>query len=70
MAKSIVAREEYTDKSSGETKVAWNPIGILVEANGKQYVKLNHNPGTLYYCFDIENKDKASEASAASGSQY
>jgi len=70
MAKSIVLREEYQD-SKGETKVSWNPIGLLIDGKeGKQYVKLNHIPGVLLHCFEIEKKEKASEASEASDVQY
>ena len=58
MAKNIVIREEYKD-AKGESKVAWNQIGILIEGKeGKQYVKLNHIPGVLCHCFEIEQKPK------------
>lgn len=60
MAKSIVIREEYQDKD-GNTQVSWNQIGVLVESNGKQYVKLNHIPGVLCHCFEIEKKEKKQE---------
>ena len=65
MAKSIVIREEYQHK--GETKVSWNPIGILVEAKGKQYIKLHHIPGVLCHVFEMEKKQ---EAGQAEGSEY
>ena len=69
MAKSIVARDAYKDKDGNE-KVAWNPIGVLVEANGKQYVKLNQNPGTLYHCFEIEKKEDNKQPASAEERDY
>ena len=63
MAKSIVLREEYKN-SKGEDQVSWNPIGLLIDGKeGKQYVKLNHIPGVLLHCFEIEKKEKPAENS-------
>lgn len=68
MAKSIVARDAYKDKEGNE-KVAWNPVGVLIEHNGKQYIKLNQNPGVLYHCFEIERKEDKQDG-ASEGNQY
>jgi len=54
--KNLCIRESYEDKQ-GEQRVSWNKIGILFEANGKQYVKLAHIPGTLISVFEPRPKD-------------
>lgn len=56
MIKSICIREEYKDKQGNE-KVSWNKIGILIETNGKQYVKLYHIPGVLASVFEPKPKE-------------
>ena len=53
--KDLVIRESY--EKDGEEKVSWNKIGILFEANGKQYVKLSHIPGVLINVFEQKNKE-------------
>ena len=53
--KNLCIRESYEDKQ-GEQKVNWNRIGILFEANGKQYVKLYHIPGVLISVFEPRQK--------------
>jgi len=52
----LVIRESYT--KDDEEKVSWNKIGVLFEANGKQYVKLNHIPGVLVNVFDQKPKEE------------
>lgn len=53
--KDLCIREEY--EKNGETKVSWNKIGVLIEANGKQYVKLFHIPGVLISVFEQKPKE-------------
>jgi hypothetical protein len=60
MIKNICIREEYTDKS-GNSNVSWNRIGVLIEANGKQYVKLYHMPGVLASVFEPKKKEENPE---------
>ena len=55
--KDICIREEYTNKQ-GETKVSWNKIGILISANGKDYVKLYHIPNTPVRCSSRRRKKR------------
>ena len=55
--KDLCIRESYTDKQ-GEEKVSWNKIGILFEKGDKQYVKLNHIPGTLISVFEQKPREK------------
>lgn len=57
--KNLCIREAYTDKQ-GEERVSWNRIGILFEANGKQYVKLYHIPGVLISVFEPKPKNNDS----------
>ena len=40
--KNIVVRRTY--EKNGEEKVSWDNIGILIEKDGKQYIKLNSIP--------------------------
>ena len=54
--KNLCIREAYTDKQGAE-RVSWNRIGILFEANGKQYVKLYHIPGTLISVYEQKQKN-------------
>jgi hypothetical protein len=54
--KDLSVRETYT--KYGEEKVSWNKIGILIETNGKQYVKLFHMPGILISVFEPKPKEK------------
>ena len=58
--KDICIREEYTNKQ-GETNVSWNKIGILISANGKDYVKLYHIPNTLCSVFEQKKKEEKQE---------
>ena len=60
--KDLCIREEY--EKDGEKKVSWNKIGILFEANGKQYVKLAHIPNTLISVFEQKKKDQPQETQA------
>ena len=53
--KDLVVREAYV-KDQRE-KVSWNKIGVLFEANGKQYIKLFHMPGILISVFEQKQKD-------------
>lgn len=53
--KDLCIREAY--QKDGEEKVSWNKIGVLFEANGKTYVKLNHIPGVLISVFDQKKKE-------------
>lgn len=53
--KDLCIRESYT--KDGEEKVSWNKIGILLESNGKQYIKLYHIPGTLISVFEQKPKN-------------
>jgi len=54
--KDLCIRETYKNKN-GEEKTSWNKIGILFEANDKQYVKLFHIPGVLISVFEQKKKD-------------
>jgi hypothetical protein len=54
--KDLMIRESY--QKDGEEKVSWNKIGILIESNGKQYVKLFHIPGVLISVFEPKKKDE------------
>ena len=59
--KDLVIRETYKAKD-GQEKTAWNKVGVLIETNGKQYVKLFHIPGQLISVFEQKPKeDKAQE---------
>ncbi|MES0334819.1 MAG: hypothetical protein SFH39_00455 [Candidatus Magnetobacterium sp. LHC-1] len=60
--KYICIRESYTDKKTGEEKVSWNRIGVLIEANGKQYVKLYHIPNVLMSVFEPKKKETTEES--------
>ena len=53
--KNLCIRESYKGKN-GEDNVSWNVIGVLFEANGKQYVKLYHIPGVLISVFEQTKK--------------
>ena len=52
--KDLCIREVFN--KNGEEKVSWNKIGVLIEANGKQYVKLFHIPGQLISVFEQKKK--------------
>lgn len=56
--KDLCIRESY--KKDGNEKVSWNKIGVLIEANGKQYVKLFHMPGVLVSVFEPKKKEDKS----------
>jgi len=53
--KDICIRESY--KKGEEERVSWNKIGILFEANGKEYMKLYHIPNTLISVFEQKKKE-------------
>ena len=53
--KDLCIREVFN--KNGEEKVSWNKIGVLIEANGKQYVKLFHIPGQLISVFEQKKKE-------------
>ena len=55
--KNLCIRESYKGKN-GEDNVSWNVIGVLFEANGKQYVKLHHIPGVLINVFEQRKKEQ------------
>lgn len=55
--KDLCIRESYT--KDGNEKVSWNKIGVLIEANGKQYVKLFHIPNVLISVFEQKKKDES-----------
>lgn len=57
MIKDICIRESYTD-SKGVENVSWNKIGILIEKDGKQYVKLAHIPNVLCSVFEKQKKEE------------
>ena len=61
--KNLCIRESYQDKQ-GNDKVSWNKIGILFEANGKQYVKLSHIPGVLISVFEPKPKEEPKQEEA------
>ena len=42
--KNIVHGKEYVDNRTGETKRKWTQVGILIEKDGKQYVKIEMLP--------------------------
>jgi len=54
--KNLCIRESYKGKN-GEDNVSWNVIGVLFEANGKQYAKLFHIPGVLINVFEQKKKE-------------
>lgn len=54
--KDLCIRETY--EKNGEEKTSWNKIGIMIESNGKQYIKLFHIPNTLISVFEQKSKDK------------
>ncbi len=56
--KDICVRESFTDKKTGEEKVSWNRVGVLIEANGKQYVKMYAIPGVLMSVFERKAKER------------
>lgn len=55
--KDLCIRESYKSKD-GTDKTSWNKIGILFEANDKQYVKLYHIPGVLISVFEQKKKEE------------
>ena len=57
--KDLMIREEY--ERNGEKKVSWNKIGVLFEAKGKEYVKLNHIPGVLISVFEQKKKEEKAD---------
>lgn len=57
--KDICIRESY--EKNGEEKVSWNKIGILFEANGKEYIKLSHIPNTLISVFEQKKKEQVAD---------
>ena len=57
MIKDLCIRESYTNKE-GEEKTSWNKIGIMFEANDKQYIKLFHVPGVLINVFEQKKKEE------------
>lgn len=56
--KDLVIAEGY--KKNGEEKTSWNKVGVLIETNGKQYVKLFHMPGVLISVFEQKSKPEQS----------
>ena len=54
--KNLCIRESYKDKQGNE-KINWSRIGILFEANDKEYVKLYHMPGILISVFEQKKKE-------------
>lgn len=58
--KDLCIRESY--EKNGEQKVSWNKIGILFEANDKQYIKLFHIPGVLINVFEQKKKGQPANA--------
>lgn len=54
--KDLCIRETY--QKNGEEKTSWNKIGILIESNGKEYIKLFHIPNQLISVFEQKPKDK------------
>ena len=56
MIKDICVREEY--EANNETKTSWNKIGLLIETNGKQYVKLFHIPNVLCNVFEQKKREE------------
>ena len=59
--KDLCIRESY--EKDGQQKTSWNKIGILFEANDKQYVKLFHIPGVLISVFEQKKKVANTEES-------
>lgn len=54
--KDLMIRESYKAKD-GQDKVSWNKIGVLIETNSKQYVKLFHIPGQLISVFESKPRE-------------
>lgn len=56
MIQDIVSKEVY--KKDGQEKVSWNKVGVLIESNGKKYIKLFHLPNVLFSVFERKEKDQ------------
>jgi hypothetical protein len=65
--KDIMIRETY--KKGNEEKTSWNKIGILFEANGKEYIKLFHIPNTLISVFEQKKKDESTSSQGQPATQ-
>lgn len=57
--KDICIREAYKD-NSGNEKVSWNKIGILIDKGEKAYVKLYHIPGVMAHVFEQKKRESNS----------
>lgn len=57
--KDLCIRESY--EKDGKEQVSWNKVGVLIETNGKQYVKLFHIPGVLINVFEQKKKEQTQE---------
>ena len=62
--KDLCIRETYVAKD-GEEKSSWNKIGVLIETNDKQYVKLFHIPGVLINVFEQKPRETTQATPAA-----
>ncbi len=62
--KDLCVRESYIKDNT--EKVSWHKIGVLFEANDKQYVKLFHMPGILISVFEPKKKDSTEESLGSS----
>ena len=66
--KDLCIRESYTDKEGNE-KTSWSKVGILIETNGKVYVKLFHIPGTLISVFEQKKREEKPAATSQSAEE-
>ena len=65
---NVCTKETYTRKD-GEQKSTWPPVGRLgVMDDGKMFLALNMFPGTKFYVFEQERKDKTQQPAAAPAS--
>lgn len=66
---NVCTKETYTRKD-GEQKSTWPPVGRLgVMDDGKMFLTLNMFPGTKFYVFEQERKDRPHGAEPASASK-
>jgi len=54
--KNLCIPEKY--EKNGETKTAWNKVGVLVETDKSTFIKLYHMPGVTIGVFDQKKRDE------------
>lgn len=64
---NVCTKETYARKD-GEQKSTWPPVGRLgVMDDGKMFLTLNMFPGTKFYVFEQERKDKPRASTSGGG---